>query len=286
MIEQFSTIDDKSLSHISVVLLYLHETFGPPHSWLASWNPVIINAAKSKACRDRDKRENKLDFKCKILSHNVVAYQQSNKVLVIKKRKETKQFICKNLGTCWIGDMRRSALWTRVVDLVSIKQGPYLLGHKESQPTDAVFKQHRFLKWGWGKKQKCQDDNKPFKKMYCFNLEALLFTFVWVNSLNMAARPSSSMSLSVFMATFRIWMGSSGTLWMTKQLHISLERSRFSRGGQGQACDSRFSSPWSPLPRRGQDCLLLERLDLAEESQRSSSERRKCSCKGGEERME
>lgn len=31
-----------------LLCLYSHETFGPPHSWLASWNPVIINAAKAR----------------------------------------------------------------------------------------------------------------------------------------------------------------------------------------------------------------------------------------------
>lgn len=33
---------------MSFDLLYLHETFGPPHSWFASWNPFIINAAKTR----------------------------------------------------------------------------------------------------------------------------------------------------------------------------------------------------------------------------------------------
>lgn len=44
----------------------------------------------------------------------------------------------------------------------------------------------------------------------------------------MAARPSSSMSLSVFIATFKIWIGSSWTLWITKQTHIPF------RGAQPQ----------------------------------------------------
>lgn len=37
-------------------------------------------------------------------------------------------------------------------------------------------------------------------------------TLLWVNSLNMAARLSSSTSLSVLMATLRMWMGSSRAL--------------------------------------------------------------------------
>lgn len=41
-------------------------------------------------------------------------------------------------------------------------------------------------------------------------------TLLWVNSLNMAARLSSSTSLSVLMATLRMWMGSSRALCRDK----------------------------------------------------------------------
>ena len=75
---------------ISFIFLYLHETFGPPHSWLASWNPVIINAAKSKACRKRYRDNRKISrisnanyYNC---HNNVIPYQQSDKVLVITKK--------------------------------------------------------------------------------------------------------------------------------------------------------------------------------------------------------
>lgn len=50
----------------------------------------------------------------------------------------------------WIGDMQGSTLWRQVVDLVSFNQA-HLLGHEESQPADAVFKQQRFLKGRKGK---------------------------------------------------------------------------------------------------------------------------------------
>lgn len=41
--------------------------------------------------------------------------------------------------------MQGSRLWRQIVDLVNINQGPHLLSHEESQPTDSVFKQQRFL---------------------------------------------------------------------------------------------------------------------------------------------
>lgn len=46
-------------------------------------------------------------------------------------------------------------------------------------------------------------------------------TLLWVNSLNMAARPSSSTSLSVLMATLRMWMGSSRALCRDKGMFPS-----------------------------------------------------------------
>lgn len=78
----------------SLVVLYLHETFGPPHSWLASWNPVMINAAKARHA-ERDKETNrkfKLNFKSlnfKVVNYhsNVITYEQTNQLLVITNRK-------------------------------------------------------------------------------------------------------------------------------------------------------------------------------------------------------
>lgn len=47
---------------------------------------------------------------------------------------------------------------------------------------------------------------------------------------------------------------------------------------------SLFSSPCCPLHHTGQDYLPLGRLDSGEESQRSSSTRLLCSCRGGNKR--
>lgn len=47
---------------------------------------------------------------------------------------------------------------------------------------------------------------------------------------------------------------------------------------------SLFSSPCCPLHHTGQDYLPLGRLDSGEESQRSSSTRPLCSCRGGNKR--
>lgn len=105
-------------------------------------------------------------------------------------------------------------------------------------------------------------------------------TFDWVNSRNMAARPSSSMSLSVFIATFRIWIGSSWALWTTKQIRHFIPRYTATQvNDQTVTITGLLSSPCCPLRRTGQDCLPLGRLDLEEESQRSSSTRLLCSYK-------
>lgn len=96
----------------------------------------------------------------------------------------------------------------------------------------------------------------------------------------MAARPSSSMSLSVFIATFRIWIGSSWAFWTTKQIRHFIPRYTAKRvNDQIVTITGLLSSPCCPLHRTGQDYLPLGRLDLEEESQRSSSTRPLCSCK-------
>lgn len=93
-------------------------------------------------------------------------------------------------------------------------QSTYLLSHKERQPSDSVFKQQRFLE-----RRKCE---------WHFSLWMISRfklgrnpTLEWVNSLKLAARLSSSMSLSVLIATFKIWIGSSRMLWKTTDEHIS-----------------------------------------------------------------
>lgn len=99
----------------------------------------------------------------------------------------------------------------------------------------------------------------------------------------MAASPSSSMSLSVFIATFRIWIGSSWTLWMTKQIHIVLIIlwcTVIQVNYQPVSIKSLLSSPCCPLHHTGQGYLPLGRLDLGEESPRSSSTGLLCSCRG------
>lgn len=115
----------------------------------------------------------------------------------------------------------------RLKHICHISKCPHLLSNKESQPTDSMFKQKRFLEKE--KRQKCLDDYtfpSHFKDlMLCWNqeqIQALLtvLTFDWVNSRKLAARPSSSMSLSVFIATFKMWIGSSWTLWITRQTDV------------------------------------------------------------------
>lgn len=142
-----------------------------------------------------------------------------------------------------------------------------------------------------GKRQKCQDDNiclSHFKHFtLCWNEEKLkpccwpLPTFDWVNSRKLAARPSSSVSLSVFMATFKMWIGSSWTLWMTKQIHIFVLRYTIIQVND-QPVTSRglFLSPCCLLHHTGQDYLPLGRLDLGEGSRRSSSTRLLYFCRG------
>lgn len=64
-------------------------------------------------------------------------------------------------------------------------------------------------------------------------------TLLWVNSLNMAARPSSSTSPSVLMATLRMWMGSS--------LALCKDRGRFPTGQELTAELLRTGSPTPAL---------------------------------------
>lgn len=108
-----------------------------------------------------------------------------------------------------------------------------------------MFKQQGFL--GLIKKRQMSrwEDVSESSQIFSISLlksrqtKALLYTgptLDWVKSRNMAARPSSSMSLSVFMATFRIWMGSSWALWMPKQKKIFHSKIH-NHAGQWQAGD-------------------------------------------------
>lgn len=99
-----------------------------------------------------------------------------------------------------------------------VNSSPHLLSHKESKPTYSMFKQQRFLQEIGENNGQCQDQSGYWlqwggQDVVWSHVEGP--TFDWVNSRKLAARPSSSVSLSVLMATFRMWMGSSSTLWKT-----------------------------------------------------------------------
>lgn len=163
-------------------------------------------------------------------------------------RKVSLRIPCSNRRDFWSGKKAKMSGWQ------------YL-----SEPFQAF---NSLLKWG---------EIKPC----CWPLP----TFDWVNSRKLAARPSSSVSLSVFMATFKMWIGSSWTLWMTKQIHIFILRYTIIQVND-QPVTSRglFLSPCCPLHHKGQDYLPLGRLDLGEGSRRSSSTRLLYSCRGGKKK--
>lgn len=80
-----------------------------------------------------------------------------------------------------------------------------------------MFKQERFLD---RRKGKCLSDIYFTRWFQVLNSGGKKTTLDWVNSLKLAARLSSPMSLSVLIATFKIWIGSSRMLWKTTHKHI------------------------------------------------------------------
>lgn len=101
---------------------YLHGTSGPPHSWLASWNPVN-NGVKSK--------EEK--------THMQWVYQIRDQLLRIAVIQINIELITDYFVKI---RLRRS---DRKESCSNVIQKAYLLSNQEGKSSDAVLKQQRFL---------------------------------------------------------------------------------------------------------------------------------------------
>lgn len=101
---------------------YLHGTSGPPHSWLASWNPVNNGVTRSKGKR-----------------HMQSAYQIWDQLLRIAVIQMNIQLIKNHFVEI---QLRRS---DRAETCSNVILKAYLLSNQEGKSSDPVLKQQRFL---------------------------------------------------------------------------------------------------------------------------------------------
>lgn len=209
-----------------------------------------------------------------------------------KKKKDAEQFICNSLmhanQNSLTGDMQSSRLGKCRVDQAMLIRGFTFWATRKVSLRIPCSNSRDF--WcgeeakmsGWKHLSSSVWDSAQIKaQVRARGWPPPTPTFDWVNSRKLAARPSSSVSLSVFMATFKMWIGSSWTLWIKINTYILKNHFKIIQvNDQPVTSIGLFSSPCCPLHHTGQDYLPLGRLDLGEESRRSSSAHHLCSCEG------